>query len=177
MNSKETKQSKKNKVIFVVGDKMVGKTALLNALTGKSLETKLTMGVDFDDITVQVKNCLREFSFLDLGGAEAFHKLYSKYVEKASGGIFVFDLAERKSFDNIPYYLNLLNNILDELPLILVGNKNDLVREITNEEAVAFAKEKDMSYFETSAVTKENVTEVFSCICDQVLTGNTEKKK
>lgn len=169
MNSKETEQSNKNELIYVVGDKMVGKTALLSALTGKSIKTKLTMGVDFQDITLQVQNDLREFSFIDLGGAEPFHKFYEKYVEEASGGIFVFDLTNRKSFENIPYYFDLIKDIFEGKPAILVGNKRDLEREITFDEAQVFAKENNIPYFETSALTKEGVNEAISFICELVL--------
>ena len=47
--------------------------------------------------------------------------------------------------------------------IILVGNKNDLAdkRQVTKEEAEAFARKNDLIFFETSAKTSSGVEETF----------------
>lgn len=55
----------------------------------------------------------------------------------------------------------------DEIVIMLIGNKSDLVddepinRAVTYQEASKFAKEKGLYYFETSAKTGHNVKESF----------------
>jgi len=53
----------------------------------------------------------------------------------------------------------------NEKVLILVGNKIDInQREVTNEEGMNFANERNMKYFETSAKTGFGIDEAFNQI-------------
>jgi hypothetical protein len=45
--------------------------------------------------------------------------------------------------------------------LILVGNKADAERHVTNEEINSFVQDKKLTYFETSAKSGFNVKEMF----------------
>jgi GTPase SAR1 family protein len=51
----------------------------------------------------------------------------------------------------------------NNIPIILVGNKKDLVneREVNDIDVKKFAKEKKINYIETSAITGENCQETF----------------
>ena len=51
------------------------------------------------------------------------------------------------------------------MPIMLVGNKSDLEhkREILTEDGLAYAKENNLLFIETSAKTAHNVEEV--CLC------------
>ena len=57
--------------------------------------------------------------------------------------------------------------------IILVGNKNDLAdkRQVTKEEAEAFARKNDLIFFETSAKTSSGVEETFVTAAKQIYTG------
>lgn len=52
---------------------------------------------------------------------------------------------------------------LQDIPIVLVGNKCDLesLREVTSEEANNYAKMEKFKFFEASAKTKQNVEECF----------------
>ena len=51
-----------------------------------------------------------------------------------------------------------------QIPLILIGNKSDLQRQVDRSEAEDLAKRLGCEYYETSAKTSENVNVVFEKI-------------
>lgn len=66
--------------------------------------------------------------------------------------------------------------------MVLCGNKRDLLenRQVTTEEAEDFAKNNNLLFIETSALTGENVNELFFAAAKEVLSkvenGNFELK-
>ena len=54
---------------------------------------------------------------------------------------------------------------------ILVGNKTDQPgqREVSKEEALSFATQHDMEYYETSAMNGSNIEEVFHKLAEEIL--------
>ena len=56
MENNENKNINKGFRIFMIGDAMVGKTALLKSLQGMSLETILILGLEITDIEISVRN-------------------------------------------------------------------------------------------------------------------------
>ena len=68
-------------------------------------------------------------------------------------------MTSRTSFDSIPEWLAEVREHSDEdINIILCGNKIDLAdnRMISEEEAISWAEENNVKYFETSAKTNEN---------------------
>jgi GTPase SAR1 family protein len=58
----------------------------------------------------------------------------------------------------------------DPVPIVLVGNKSDLAhRVISTAQGAEFAKQRAISFFETSAKERINVDEVFHEITRQVV--------
>jgi small GTP-binding protein len=58
----------------------------------------------------------------------------------------------------------------DRVPIVLVGNKSDLAhRVISTAQGEEFAKQRAISFFETSAKERINVDEVFHDITRQVV--------
>jgi GTPase SAR1 family protein len=97
----------------------------------------------------------------------SYFLIFSHY-KKAVGAILVYDVTKKTSFDNISNWLKDLKNFSGSSCVgILVGNKVDVVeknhkrREVTYEEAKIFAAENDLLFKETSALTNQNVVEVF----------------
>lgn len=58
-----------------------------------------------------------------------------------------------------------------DISCILVGNKVDLKenRKVEFNEAIKFAQEQGINYLETSALTGENITEVFTMLSKQII--------
>ncbi|XP_067109977.1 GTP-binding protein REM 2 [Osmerus mordax] len=76
--------------------------------------------------------------------------------------ILVFSVTDRRSFHRTAQLRLLLRESLPQTPIILVGNKSDLVRsrEITTEEAHSSAMMFDCLYLEVSASLDHGTTEL-----------------
>lgn len=98
-------------------------------------------------------------------GQETFRSITRSYYRGAGGALLVFSIAERSSFVNCKGWLDDLRSWGEEdVVVLLVGNKGDLegaAREVTDEEAKAWADENGLAgYVETSAKSGNGVEEV-----------------
>lgn len=118
--------------------------------------------------------------FWDTAGQEMYKALSRIHYKDSDGAIAIFDLTRRETFDNIEDWLEeLKNNNAKCIPVMLVGNKLDIVekdpkkRQVGKEEAKVLAKIDFFSYKEVSAITSENLD---SCV-QELLRGVRKKMK
>lgn len=85
----------------------------------------------------------------------------------------MYDVSDRASFENIPYWIGKINEVADSnVEIILLGNKNDLIneqRKITVDEAEDMAARYGIPHFETSAKDAVNVKEAFNHLISNVI--------
>jgi small GTP-binding protein len=112
--------------------------------------------------------CLK---IIDTGGQEKFHCLTKSFFKSVDGIIFVFDLTNKKSLENLKNWLKEAESYTEDFEYILVGNKKDLINSIeVNQESLKDNDLfKDSKYFEVSAKTDENVGECFEELTDLIL--------
>ena len=114
----------------------------------------------------------------DTAGQEAFRSLNELYYKKADCCLLVYDITNRKSFEECKNYYN--KNIIEKckknIKVILLGNKTDLEvhRVISSEEGAGFALEHDYLFMETSCMKNTNVANAFETIIELT---NIETKK
>ncbi|MFX1519316.1 MAG: Rab family GTPase [Promethearchaeota archaeon] len=164
--------SRDHKFIFkviVVGDAAVGKTSLMFRFVHGTFQKdyKMTIGVNFATKMIRLDDGVNvKLSIWDTAGQERFHFLLPSYYDGSSGGLVVFDVTRRESFTNLPKWLEQIRDKVNQVPLVLIGNKADLedLRAVTYEEAKQFAQQHGLAYTETSAKTGENVTDVFAAL-------------
>ncbi|MFX1494722.1 MAG: GTP-binding protein [Promethearchaeota archaeon] len=155
---------------IVVGDGGVGKTALtLRFSKGFFTEDyKMTIGVDFHVKTISIDTlegtikC--KLQLWDTGGQERFSSIRPMYYRGSLGAVLVFDLTNYASFEHLPQWIEEIRaNIKSEIPLLLVGNKNDLTdqRTVSIEEINNFTRDFNLYYMETSAKTGDGVGDCF----------------
>ncbi len=155
-----------------VGDANCGKTALTVRYTQnifkESYET--TIGVNWASKQVDVAGQEVRLMIWDTGGQDAFVNVRSQYYKGASGILCVFDLTNRASFEHVPKWLEETKAGGKEMPIVLVGNKSDLPdRQVSREEAEAFADKVNISYVESSAKTGAGVGDCFAILAGQIL--------
>lgn len=156
--------------IVVVGDSGVGKTCLLIRFVRDIFdeECQPTLGVEFLTKIVQTEQHRIQLQLWDTAGQELFRSVTRGYYRGSAGALLVFDLTNRDSFDNITSWLTDIRNVARaDVVTLLIGNKADLAdkRQVSTEEAEAFAKANGMQYFETSAKTGANIqTAVDACV-------------
>ncbi len=79
----------------------------------------------------------------------------------------VFDLSNRRTFDSADYWVReLREKALENVSVILVGNKSDKKREVAKEEAEQWARQQRIGYAETSAADLRSLNEIFSRLCE-----------
>ena len=106
-------------------------------------------------------------------GQERFRSLTTAFFRDAMGFILLFDITNEQSFLNIRSWLDQLRtHAFCETPdIILCGNKADLheYRVVSEERARQEAAKYGLPYFETSAVTGQNVSKAIESLLDSVM--------
>ena len=162
--------------IVVVGDPEVGKTSLINKFTKEKFEQNYipTVGVNIAKHIVQFKGSDGKdipvsLMFWDIAGQKQFYMLHKVYYQGANGVIFTFDVTRAQTFQNVKEWRkSCIKYGLGGVPAILVGNKTDLKKDrvIIPPMAENLAKQLDVEYFQTSALTGENVDLIFQKITE-----------
>lgn len=167
--------------LIVIGPAAVGKTSLIRRYVDNkfSFNYKSTIGVDFLAKTVRLKeDKIVKLAIWDVGGQEKFRFLRRNFYEGTHGAILVFDLSRANTFPKMKDWLIDMRSIIEyKIPLIILGNKSDLLSEvgevIDREEPKRFAEKEESFYLETSAKTGNNVEQTFKELTKQMLKSNT----
>jgi small GTP-binding protein len=160
--------------VVVVGSSGVGKTSLVDFLQTGSFrdESQPTIGVQFKTYSLEADGEAIKLQIWDTAGQERFRAIAKAYFRNAVGGILVFDLTHRQSFDDLHLWISDLTALCAaNAHVVLVGNKADLAdaREIVEAEAQAFAQRYNLAYLETSAKTGANVAETVVRLATEIL--------
>ena len=168
--------------IAMLGDSMVGKTAICNTFMNIEFNDNnlSTIGLEKLESQITLKNG-EEIKLIiwDTAGQERFRSIALKSIKTAQGVVIVFDLTKKTTFDNVVNWLKQINeNLSSNVSLVLFGNKCDIEEEkweISKDEILKFAKIKNLPYFETSAKTNINIKEGFESVVNaayEKLEGN-----
>ena len=120
--------------IVVIGPSAVGKTSIINRFIHDSFSLKyqFTMGVDFLAKSINLgSEKIAKLIIWDIGGQERFDFLHRSFYAGTNGALLVFDLSREHTFIEIDKWLkNLWNQVGEDIPFILLGNKSDLIPQI-----------------------------------------------
>lgn len=107
----------------------------------------------------------------DTGGQEFVMSLLPFYFSGAAGGVLVYDITNRNSFNTLDYWLKQIRQNAGDVPITLAGNKIDIVdqRKVSLEEAQTYAKERKLIYIETSAKTGISANDLFEGLVKVIL--------
>ncbi|MFX1259293.1 MAG: Rab family GTPase [Promethearchaeota archaeon] len=153
--------------ITLFGPGGVGKTSLLLRFVKDyfSEDLKKTIGSNFliKDTVIEGNNV--RLLLWDIGGQPQFHKLRTIYFKGSNAALGVYDLTSPQSLLKIPGWVSSIKKTVKKnIPMILLGNKNDLDRQVDRAEAEDLAKRLGCDYLETSAKTGDNVDKAFNYI-------------
>ena len=154
----DEKNIKLSAKIVILGDSGVGKSCLIYRYCsgGKPLNPSPTCGVAYNSKIVSIDNYWIELRIWDTAGQETYHSLTPIYVRNSKLAYIVFDITERKSFENIKMWIKQLREFADDgVVIVIVGNKIDLLtqRTIESSEIINFCRENKLPFVETSAIT------------------------
>lgn len=151
---------------LVIGNAGVGKSCLLHQFIEQKFkqDSNHTIGVEFGSKVVNIAGKSVKLQVWDTAGQERFRSVTRSYYRGAAGALLVYDISSRETYNALTNWLTDARTLASpNIVIVLVGNKKDLDadREVTFMEASRFAQENELSFLETSALTGENVEEVF----------------
>ena len=156
----------RQKIIFI-GDVNVGKTTIINRIQGNDFEERYdaTIGIDFCLKIIKHNNNEIKLQMWDTAGQEKYRGLIPSYIRNSSMIILVYDVTSKKSFENIPKWIDFIQSI-EKTKMVICGNKIDLNnnRVITDDMAKELKNkytDMDILHFEVSAKNNSNMNDMF----------------
>ena len=153
-----------------------GKTAILNWFSEGRFKRFYDYYMVGESTLCQIEINNKNFivRLKDTGGQDKIRNYNLIKLIKKNCAIFVFDITDRNSFDEINQLIeevkNLQNNSGNNFIKVLIGNKLDLKfeRKVSYEEGDKLADENGMKYFEVSAKSGENMERICNYIYDKL---------
>ncbi len=160
--------------IMILGETLVGKTALLTRYTknifGGAYLT--TVGIDFQYKFLNINDKRIKVEIWDTAGQERFRNIAKNYFQSSDGFLLVYDISNRESFDKLNFWNEQISaNAPENTKIIIVGNKSDLEqeRQVKKEEGENFANNNKVRFYETSAKDNINVITVFELLANIII--------
>ena len=149
--------------VILGGEASVGKTSLMRYHATGVFEPArdMTIGVDFHIYSIAVEGENLRLIVWDIAGQGRFAPVRPVMYRGSSAVALVFDLHNRTSFYQLALWWREVREQLGDIPVVLLGNKADLERVVTSEEAEILARAWHIPYFETSCVDGRGVKEFF----------------
>ena len=169
--------------LIVIGDELVGKTAILNRFKNNQFNAiyEPTVGLEFQSIPILIDDQSVNLLLYDVSGHQKFRSLIPLYASDVNIILLIYDISKNESFNNIDKWFSFLNNInKNEVIYALVGNKSDLDynRKVKSEEAEKYAKDHNFIFQEVSAMNGDGIQELFmNKLLDQIRTQLIQKGK
>jgi small GTP-binding protein len=154
--------------VVLAGEGAVGKTTLINRFVTGSFSTdyKATIGVQIFSKKIFIKGQEINLQIWDIAGQTLFRNFRPRFFVNASGALLVFDLTVPASLYYLRQWINDIKQITEDIPFVLIGNKNDLInlQSISAEDITEFLIKNNSdikTYYSTSALSGENVEQSF----------------
>ena len=103
--------------------------------------------------------------FWDTAGQETFRSMSNVFYKNCHGVVLCYDITNKESYEHLSHWTNELLTNMEQVPTLMLGNKNDLnnERKVTVEEAKDYAKKNGFLFNEVSALVNEN-----NCVVDAI---------
>ncbi|EJS43538.1 rsr1p [Saccharomyces arboricola H-6] len=166
--------------LVVLGAGGVGKSCLtVQFVQGVYLDTYDPTIEDSYRKTIEIDNKVFDLEILDTAGIAQFTAMRELYIKSGMGFLLVYSVTDRQSLEEL---MELREQVLrikdsDRVPMVLIGNKADLTNErvISVEEGIEVSsKWGRVPFYETSALLRSNVDEVFVDLVRQIIRNEME---
>ena len=173
---RQTRSGPLESKIVLLGDSGVGKSSIsLRFCQGRFPSFhEVTIGAAFLQQTVRLRDGGQiKLSIWDTGGQERFRSMSSLYYRDASGAILVYDCTDASSFESVKYWVEELRSKgPPKVTIAVAANKSDQPAEkhkVDITVAKAFCEENGMMFFETSALSGDNVSQLFESLSLKIM--------
>lgn len=159
--------------IAFLGNSGVGKSLLIKRYIDKDIPqefVKSTIGVELHPVPLEMGNQLVILRIVDPAGQERFDSIAPSLLRGSHGAFLVFDISEPRTFMDLSKHMSFIGTSCNEnVKVMLIGNKKDLQRRVAFDRAKSFADANEMEYLEVSALTLENLEEMFEQLASSIL--------
>lgn len=163
--------------VGMVGDAQVGKTTLMVKYVENRLDEDYiqTLGVNFMEKSVTLRNTEITFSIWDLGGHQEFLSMLPLVCNDSSAILFMFDLSRKSTLTSVKEWYRQARLLNRTAHALLVGTKYDVystyeedVQLDIEKQAKKFAKAMKAPLVFTSSHESINVQKMFKVILSRV---------
>lgn len=164
--------------IITLGNSSVGKTSIINRFINGEFrpDSMPTLGIKHSFKILELGHLNNKkklkLSVIDTGGQEKYKALSISYFRYADVVLFIFNLNEPFSFENIQNWIDNFNENNNKSKKVikkyLIGNKSDLEQKVEQNLIDEFAKKNIMPYKATSAKTNSQINELFQMIGEEL---------
>ena len=137
--------------VIIIGDSKVGKISISYRVLKNEFNENLSSNIisDVQNYKIKVKNQKFIIQLWDNCINDNFDKYAPNLFNNVSIAILVYSINNRKSFENISVWNNILFNQCFDCIKFLIGSKNDLEeeRQVQKEEGENLKNEYNISYF------------------------------
>lgn len=148
--------------LSLVGLQNAGKTSLVTALTTGDFQEEMipTVGFNMRKVTKQGVT----IKMWDLGGQPRFRSMWERYCRGVQAIVYVVDAAD---YDGIDVARQELHELLGRpslagIPLLVLGNKNDLENALNSQELISklelrSLKDREVCLYSISCKSRNNI--------------------
>ena len=164
--------------ILLGGSGIAGKTSYINSYLTKEFTDNILSTIGINRATMKELNKSKFYIWDSAHWGKQYDSIIQRFIKKTDGVILMFDLSKKEDFEDLPRLLDLITEFheLENFPVLLIGNKSDLVINVDKNEIEKFlVKENFIGYFEVSCKNYKNVEESVNFMVNYVY--KKDKKK
>jgi len=138
--------------VIAVGSYNSGKFDFFNSIDQYSNSfdntSSLTIGV-----SIKVVKCSNEhedilkMTIWDINGSYRFRSIYPNFFRGAKGCLLFFDASEDDLFNNLYYWIRIIKNNTNNIPIFLVGYKSDIIHDELYNKINLFVEDNQIEKF------------------------------
>lgn len=147
-----------------------GKTSFIS----NSTENDTPIGVSFKPIECYANESdSYKFVIWDLKDRPRFKFLFPLFCRGACAGLLCFDLSNRNSFLELERWIKIFRQSAGDIPIFLIGTKDDLERKISNRETEQLIQKYHLEGIYYTSIYKEEdkKVEIFKYIVEKIEPG------
>eukprot|EP01006_Ploeotia_vitrea_P029019 TRINITY_DN61637_c0_g1_i1.p1 TRINITY_DN61637_c0_g1~~TRINITY_DN61637_c0_g1_i1.p1 ORF type:complete len:220 (-),score=52.93 TRINITY_DN61637_c0_g1_i1:139-798(-) len=160
--------------LILVGDGGTGKTTFVKRhLTGEFEKKYIaTIGVEVHPLKFHTDRGLIQFNVWDTAGQEKFGGLRDGYYIQGDCAIIMFDVTARATYKNVPAWHRDIVRVCENIPMVLVGNKVDVMDRAVKPKQITFHRKKNLQYYDISAKSNYNFEKPFLWLAKKLANDN-----
>ncbi|KAJ3440816.1 ras and ef-hand domain-containing protein [Anaeramoeba flamelloides] len=163
--------------VVLLGSAGSGKTSIITRYIDNTFNLKQisTIGATFQKKKFVIDQQQVSLRIWDTSGQERFRSIVPLYYRLTRVAVLVFDITKQNSLDELSFWVDQLQNQLEQLPLlVVVGNKSDLKNlhkdcEKIIENGKQFAESIGATFSLSSALSGEGINDFFYNVAKTIL--------